>query len=230
MNAFEFNLNDELLIELADEECFSGELVFRNKTGTQIELANVRNISTNMLVEGTQIFYCKEIANTTRLGAKNEPDTFLAPIALPSAPEPVRSSFMPPEQFKRIIAGIDEAILISSTGSKCREVMQWLRKMDSFAVTISSNVRAAASVVSLITICTEDQRIVQFDIMSIGRVPTELKTLLEARLPRKIMHNSPVAAYTLQAKCDVQLNGIFDTLVKILKIFFFDILTNLCYF
>lgn len=216
MDAFKFNLNEELLIELADEECFSGQLVFRNKTGTQIELANVRNIGTNTLVEGTQRFYCKEIVRTTRFGAigEGEPAESVPKPLAPLVSEPIRSFYMPPEQFKRIMTGVDQAILITSTGSEYREVMQLLRKLDSFAVAIASSVRAIASVVSLITICTDDQRIIQFDIMSIGRVPSELKILLEARVPRKVMHNSPVSVYILQSKCDVKLNGIFDTLVN----------------
>lgn len=235
MNAFEFNLNDELLIELANDECFSGELVFRNKTGTKIELANVRNISANMIVEGTQIFYCTEIINTTRLGSiddkteSNPPK----PSVLPSTrSEPIRSTHMPPDQFKRIITGIDDAILIDRMGSKYREAMQLLRKTDSFAVSISANVRASASVISLISICTEDLRIIQLDIMSMGRVPTELKILLEARVPRKVMHNSPIAAYILESKCDVKLNGIFDTLVNLfLKLYLLHLYdSNLCFF
>lgn len=217
MNAFEFNLHETLLIELMDEECFSGELVFRNKTGTQIELANVRNISTNMMVEGIQKFYCQEIVRASRLGAKIEiPVADVLPVqkCLSTSPEPRNSSYLPPDQFKRILTGIDESILIDSTGSEYSKAMQCIRKCDFFAVAFAIEMKATASVVSLISMCTDDHRIIQMDIQSIGRVPSELKIMLESRVPRKVVHNSPVAAYILQANYDIKLNGIFDTLVK----------------
>lgn len=234
MNVFEFNLNETLLVELAEDECFSGELAFRSNAGTFIELQNVRNMRTNAAVDCPQIFYCSEITQITRLPSSIDPDEVVeeqpnANIA-PDAnkpDEPSSSTHLSADHFKRITAGIDDAQLIAGIGASYREAMHWLRKTRAFAVAVATEVRAGATVVSLISVCGEDQRVVQMDIKSLGRVPTELRFLLEARRPLKIVHNSPVAVYVLRSQHDVQLDGVFDTLVSSVYIDIYELLISI---
>lgn len=213
MNEFKFNLHDTLVVELIDD-CYSGELVFFNKAGTLIELDNVRNLNTNETVEGVQKFYRNEIVKLTSLNEEGPAAVPTDAVDLPKRAASYSSSHLTPAQLKHITGGIEEAMFIDHVDRTYRDAMKCLQKSDWFAVSISTEFRPCSSVVSMITVCTSDQRIFLLDILSIGRVPVELKDLLQARVPRKIMHNSSVAAFILKTDCGVQLNGVFDTMVR----------------
>lgn len=58
-----------------------------------------------------------------------------------------------------------------------------------------------------------DVKIYIFDIMILGRIENQLKNILEANAPKKIIHNSDRVADNLKHKYNIDLNGVFDTMV-----------------
>lgn len=69
--------------------------------------------------------------------------------------------------------------------------------------------------VSLISICVPStQKIYIFDVISLGRIPNDLKAILQSKVPLKIVHNGRAAALALKRDMNVQLQPVFDTLVS----------------
>lgn len=68
---------------------------------------------------------------------------------------------------------------------------------------------------SLLSFST-NEKIYLFDLMMLGRIFPEIKRILEAEKPRKVVHNSCLIVDHLKHRYKCQLNGIHDTLVSFL--------------
>lgn len=68
------------------------------------------------------------------------------------------------------------------------------------------------STASLIAISTSDA-LYMFDLVKFGKIEKSMKSILESNVPKKIIHDASYVADILQTKYQINLNGVFDTLV-----------------
>lgn len=54
-----------------------------------------------------------------------------------------------------------------------------------------------------------------FDVLVMGRIEKAIKGILEANTPKKIIHDCSATADHLKHKHEIDLNGVFDTMVQI---------------
>lgn len=64
-----------------------------------------------------------------------------------------------------------------------------------------------------IIVCSTSKSIYIFDIMVLGRIQEAMKNVLESNVPKKIIHDSCGVADYLKHKENINLNGVFDTMV-----------------
>lgn len=61
--------------------------------------------------------------------------------------------------------------------------------------------------------CSTSKVIYIFDIVVLGRIEKALKNILESNVPKKVIHDACQAADYLKHSKNIDLNGVFDTMV-----------------
>lgn len=209
MDQEHFELGDLLIVELSGE-CYSGQFVSFNKSRTRIELSHVQNYYTNEQIAGVQKYYKREIQSITAITSGG--------IASGSSLEGRQAvaAQITKTELDNIKRSINTFQYFHHTDLAYYDAITHLKDQSVIALGIEYNFQGPHTVTSLVTVCTTAMQIYMFDVINMGlRIPVDLKDLLEATRPKKIIHNACVTAYVLKKQQNIELTSLCDTLVSL---------------
>lgn len=203
-----YNIGQTLIIEL-EEECYIGEFKAVNKDRNRIELVNVSDFETSDKIDGVQIFYKSEIKSIRAL--KEEIDKETNTIKDTSENSSEKSEIqLNAIELQDIEVSCKNAKYIDKTDCTYYEAIADLKRQNQFVLNQEACESGRNSRTTILTICTTNNVYI-FDIISLGGIFDNLKAILEAKVPKKIIHDGRKITDNLKYKQNVILNGIFDT-------------------
>lgn len=125
--------------------------------------------------------------------------------------ESIATSISDAEQ-EEIKERIRTAIHITQCDVGYHEALNDLRRQEIVGLNIEGSRLGRLQRGSLLSFST-NSKIYIFDLLALGRIFPEMKQILEAEKPRKVVHNSCLIVDHLKHRFKCQLNGIQDTLV-----------------
>lgn len=208
-----YNIGQSLIVELEDE-CFVGELKLINKDRTRMELCNVFDFHTSEKISGNQIFYKSDIKSIKIINndivdgstsGNHDPSNDIITEADKQATTLLTSC-----ELQEIETHCKNAQYIFKTDRYYHDAIKDMRRQNEIVLNLESCQAGRSTRTTIITVATR-QNVYIFDILSLGRVYPELKGVLEAPRPKKIIHDSRKIVDNLKYRQDVELKGIFDT-------------------
>lgn len=234
------SLQSRIHIELIDGDCYVGTLSAYNQKFKFIELIEMANVESKKKLDGAQTYYESEIENIRSLDAtpsdsvksaisSTEPEQkyfcnddieFAQPTSvadpMPYSPnesmDPVTTSIDDAEE-KVINERIRTAVYITHCDVSYHSALHDLESQEIVGLNIEGARLGRLRNGSLLSFCT-NEKIYLFDLMLLGRIFPEIKRILEAKRPRKVVHNSSLIVDHLKHRHKCQLNGIQDILVS----------------
>lgn len=201
---YNFKVGQRLVIELKNQ-CYVGDFLSTNTNCTRIEVKNVKDSTTGEMFSGVQFYYRSEIKSLTPL----ETDSTITTTAPSSVPV---TCLISASELDSIIASIRSAQYIFDTDRAYYEAIEDIKVQPHIGLAVEL---VTDAIVSLITVCVPNtQNIYIFDTIYLGRIPNDLKAILQAKTPLKILHNCRAVAVALKRKMNTQLQSFFDTLVS----------------
>lgn len=202
-----------IIVELVDGDCYSGDLVFLAPDFRQITIENVKEHKTGDSIDGNQIYYQSEVKSIRTLsGQTNETDNeFGIELSGTVAPRTIRKA-----ELEWIWDVVRHPVYIKQCDMEYHKAIKMLGGHDFVGFAMESVRFGRQLPVSLLVFSTPTNIFI-FDIVLYGRLFPELKTILEAPVPRKIVFDSRFMTDSLTNRYGLGLNGVVDLTV----IFFF---------
>lgn len=228
-------LGQTVILKLSGEnECFVGDLHFVRPDRDRIDLTNVRYYQTNEPIDGIQRFYSREIESIVVLAARppcptndesivssSSNGSLKTASSAPAAAENNNKYQMSANELDAIMVAIESTKYFIHPDRQFHEAIALIRGQSEIALHIEMQKTGAISLmtISVVSAAAPAQLIYIFDILAFGGyVPAELKHILEAKRPRKIVHNSIETTLRLKRFHSIRLQSIADTLVTVIEI------------
>lgn len=225
-------LGQTVIMKLSGEnECFVGDLHFVRPDRNRIDLSNVRYYQTNEPIDGIQRYYSREIESIVVLASKPPPcptndesivsssssNGSLKTASAAPAAENNNKHQMSASELDAIMVAIESTKYFIHPDRQFHEAIALIRSQSEIALHVEMLKTGAISLMTISVAAAPAQLIYIFDILAFGGyVPGELKHILEATRPRKIVHNSIETTLRLKRFHSVRLQSIADTLVTLI--------------
>lgn len=206
-------IGQKLIVELEDE-ILVGDLKLISKDKRLIELANVRDFNSGYIFTSAQciprpliksIKCCKDDDATDSVtSSSSDPDT-----------DPIKSKYLVPitcDELDRIQALVSSVICIFQVDQRYHKAIANLKQQSVIGLQIEPSNFGRHNRTSLLAVTTH-QEIYIFDLVSLGAIFKDLKSILQSKSPKKVLYNSNKVVDNLKHKHNVQLEGIFDIFV-----------------
>lgn len=118
------------------------------------------------------------------------------------------------DEMQKIDARIRSTVHIAYCDASYHAALDDLRRQEIVGMNIEGARLGRLRHGSLLSFST-NEKIYLFDLKLLGKIFPEMKRILEAEKPRKVVHNSCFIVDHLQHRYKCQLNGIQDTLVSL---------------
>lgn len=200
--------NDKILLELHSNRKI--ECNFKSATKSGIIITNSLDLITKKQRHNQQHFYRSEVKSIVPAGIVN------------GSTQAVKKPKPAPPLDKRVFSQtIDEhidklattVITISQCDSQYYGAIQDLKYQEHIGMRADHICGRLNKKQPLIMMSTANS-IYSFDILRMGKMPKELKTILESEQPRKIIFDSALIADYLMHIEHCELNGVLDVLVS----------------
>lgn len=205
-----FTKGQKIIIELNTQETFSGTF-FTNYKDTCISLANVTDLKTQKMSDGTQTYYKSEIKNIKLLDVPMKNGEHVKSSDEGSSVK-VQILKISSSDLDAIRKNILNRQYIKTTDVTYHNAVRDLKKQRVVGLSIEGAEFGRSSKTSLLTFST-NENIYIFDVICFGKIFLPLKEILEATHPRKIVHNSSKAADNLKHRHNILLKSVFDPLI-----------------
>lgn len=206
------NENDKIVLELHSNRKI--ECTFKSATKSGIIIANSLDFITQKQRKNQQHFYRSEIKSII-------PTEYSNGIVHGTMQEDKKPKPAPPSE-KKVFAHTttDHIEKLASTvihivqcDSQYYAAIDDLKYQDHIGMRADHMFGRLNRIQPLISMCTSNS-VYLFDILRIGKIPKELKAILESQLPRKIIFDSSLIADYLTHIERCELNGVLDVLVS----------------
>lgn len=204
--------NDKIILELHSNRKI--ECNFKTATKSGVIITNSLDLTTNKQHKNQQHFYRSEIKSI--VPAVNSNGIANGSMQVVKNPKPAPS--LDKKVFTQTTAEhigklASTVIYISQCDCKYFAAIEDLRYQEHIGMR-TDHMRGRLNVKQpLISMCTSNA-VYLFDILRIGKIPKELKAILESEQPRKIIFDSSLTADYLTHIEHCELNGILDVLVS----------------
>lgn len=212
-------LGQTVILKLSSgKQSFVGELHFVRNDRSRIDLKNVRDYQTNESIQGIQRYYNKEIESVVVLApsSKSDGDDDDNHVSSSTSSPVVASNKhyqLTSDELNEISMAIESAKYFIHPDRSFHEAIDAIRRQFDIGLSVEMLKNGAISLIT-VSVPLPKQSIYIFDILAFGGyVPRELKSILEAKRPRKIIHNSIEKTLHLKRNYSVQVQSIADTLV-----------------
>lgn len=231
-------------VELTDGDCYTGTLNAINRKFKSFEFTEVSVMDGKQKLRGVQTFFESEIEKIEPLDAtpsnsSKSSESLTEPEQKKSRHDDVQSlqprqsesskielkseqvdsglgpvtAIIDDAEMKNIDDRIRSAVHIMQCDTSYHQALEDLRRQEIVGLNIEGSQLGRLRKGSLLAFSTTE-KIYLFDLMTFGRIFPEIKKILEAEKPRKIVHNSCLIVDHLKRQYKCQLNGIQDTLVS----------------
>lgn len=138
--------------------------------------------------------------------------TFIAPLKQNQILSDDTSSDFTFEDLKKVSKMLTDYVFIQQFDKKYYDAIADIES-ESFIGLYIPGVAGGRFSERTIIACSTSKSIYIFDVMVLGRIHESIKNVLEANVPKKIIHDSCGVADYLKHKENINLNGVFDTMV-----------------
>lgn len=206
-------VNDVVIIKLVDDECFEGTIWKIGHECSYVELKNVHDHRENENIPGIQRFHRAEIESIEQIHSGHKGD------ALQTVPDDLNrlveyESLKERRQLeKRILQHkIADAIVIQQCDQTYHKALDEIKAQDFVGLSLEGTNLGRLRPSSVLSFSTENN-IYIFDIVTFGEIFSEIKAILQAERPIKVVFDSRYIGDNLQHLHKCKLNGVFDLMV-----------------
>lgn len=214
-------IGQKLIVELEDE-ILIGILKLVSKDKRVIELSNVRDFNSGYVYTSPQCIQrplikslkiCKEEVVSKD---DNDDQSTESPSSTPdNDPNKSKSEYIVPitcDELDRIQSLVSSTIYIFQVDQRYHKAIINLKQQSVIGLQIEPSNFGRHNRSSFLTLTT-NQNIYVFDLISLGAIFKDLKGVLQAKSPKKVVYQSNKVTDNLKYKHNVQLEGIFDIFV-----------------
>lgn len=204
-----FVVGDKILLELL-EECIIGDVVYINDQKTRLHLKNVYDVndSSDIVSPAVQIYYKKEIKSSRLLESIIRDDACDTDSSSKSSKIDSKLS----ETLKQIKSSSQNIKIIYQIDIQFYSTIEFLKSKDKIGLSAQGDNHGRHSKLSLLTFSSNDQIFI-FDILSLGKIPKNLKEIIESPHIRKVVHDGRKLADNLSYNFKINLTCVFDTMI-----------------
>ncbi|XP_055917749.1 protein Exd1 homolog [Eupeodes corollae] len=208
-------IGQNLIVEL-ENEILVGVLKFISKDKRVIELSNVRDFNSGYVFTSSQtiprpliksIKCCKDVEapESTSSSCSDQDHEF-------DRPKPDYLVPISGEELDRIQELVSSSTYIFQVDQRYHKAIANLKQQSVIGLHMEPSNFGRHNRTSLLVVTT-CQNIYIFDLISLGAIFKDLRNILQAKSPRKVLYHSNKIADNLKYKHNVQLDGIFDLFV-----------------
>lgn len=198
-----------IIVALVDGDCFSGDLV-SVAPDRQIIIENVKELRTGAKIDGNQIYYKSEVTSIRILSGQTNNinnDKGIERIDTAASTKTIRKA-----ELDWILDVLRYPIYIKQCDSEYHKAIAMLGGQD-FVGFAMEGVRFGRELPCSLLVFATTTNIFLFDVVLYGRLFPELKIILEAPVPRKIVFDSRFMHDNLLHRYQCKLNAVVDLTV-----------------
>lgn len=204
--------NDKILLELHSKRKI--ECNFKSVTKSGIIITNSLDLTTKKQRQNQQHFYRSEIKTIVPVVNSNGDVNSLTEGVKKLEPTPSLDKKVFVQTITDHIEKLASTVIcISQCDSQYYAAIEDLKYQEHIGMRADHMYGRLNKKQPLISMCTTNS-VYLFDILRMGKIPKELKTILKSEQPRKIIFDSSLIADYLQHIEQCELNGVLDALVS----------------